>query len=62
MKVSELIQELQKFNQDLEINFLGGIETGMSYDTGVEGVVSLKEDEGCLEFFTEYEENEDRDC
>ena len=41
MLVKELIQELQKYNPEVEVNFSCGIESGSSYDSCSSGDLSI---------------------
>ena len=42
MLVKELIQELQKYNPEVEVNFSCGIESGRSYDSCSNGDLSIE--------------------
>ena len=42
MLVKELIQELQKYNPEVEVNFSCGIESGRSYDSCSSGDLSIE--------------------
>lgn len=42
MLVKELIQELQKYNPEEELNFSCGIESGRSYDVCSNGDISIE--------------------
>ena len=45
MLVKELIQELQKYNPEVEVNFSCGIESGRSYDSCSSGDLNIEVEE-----------------